>query len=389
MGEHRVSQQTSFSGRLAIQQRVLPSYRLPFFSLLSRACDGGMSIFAGDPLSSESISTAKSSSIFDLCQARNRHFKDPSTSIYFCWQDGLVSWLNAWDPDALIMEANPRYLSSSRAIEWMHRKGRPVIGWGLGAPEFSGKSIAKQSLNWVQKRFRSRFLNSLDGVIAYSNRGANEYIAEGLPKERVFVATNAVMNRPTERPPERSTDYHGPMKVLFVGRLQARKRLDYLFQSCANLPSDLQPLLWIIGDGPARADFQNLANEIYPRTEFIGQKYGAELRSYFLSADLFVLPGTGGLAVQEAMAYGLPVIVAKGDGTQNDLVRAENGWLVPAGDMEALSHALEVALADVISLRMKGMESYRIVKEEVNIENMVHTFVQALNAVSANASMRF
>jgi hypothetical protein len=38
---------------------------------------------------------------------------------------------------------------------------------------------------------------------------------------------------------------------------------------------------------------------------------------------------------------------------------------------------------------MKGMESYRIVKEEVNIENMVHTFVQALNAVSANASMRF
>ena len=43
--------------------------------------------------------------------------------------------------------------------------------------------------------------------------------------------------------------------------------------------------------------------------------------AHFAGADLFVLPGTGGLAVQEAMSYALPVIVAKGDGTQEDLVR--------------------------------------------------------------------
>jgi glycosyltransferase involved in cell wall biosynthesis len=346
-----------------------------------------MSIFAGDPLPNEGISTTMSSSVFEIYHTRNRHFKDPSNSAYLCRQDGILEWLSAWDPDALIIEANPRHLSSRRAIKWMHRKGRPVIGWGLGAPELSGRVLGKLTVNWVQKRFRHRFLNSLDGLIAYSHRGATEYVAEGVPGDRVFVATNAVMRRPAEPPPRRSSDYQGPLKLLFVGRLQARKSLENLFIACADLPVDLQPHMWIIGDGPARSYFQSIANEMYPQTEFLGARYGEELRSYFLKADLFVLPGTGGLAVQEAMAYGLPVIVAKGDGTQEDLVRAKNGWLIPPGDIESLKRALTAALADVKSLRMKGLESYRIVQDEVNLDNMVIAFVQALNTCLTHSSM--
>jgi glycosyltransferase involved in cell wall biosynthesis len=296
--------------------------------------------------------------------------------------------LSAWDPDALIIEANPRYLSSKKAINWMHRRGRPVIGWGLGAPGFSGRNFANLAFHWVQKRFRNRFLQTLDGLIAYSKRGAKEYLAEGIPEDRIFVAINAVMERPIERPPQRPIDYQGPPKVLFVGRLQARKRLENLFIACANLPLNIQPHLWIIGDGPAGSYFQNIADEIYPRTEFLGARYGEELRSYFMEADLFVLPGTGGLAVQQAMAYGLPVIVAKGDGTQEDLVQAENGWLVPPGDIESLQYALLAALADVKSLRKKGLESYRMVEEEINLENMVNVFMQALDTCSTFSPKR-
>jgi glycosyltransferase involved in cell wall biosynthesis len=102
------------------------------------------------------------------------------------------------------------------------------------------------------------------------------------------------------------------------------------------------------------------------------------LQSYFAAADLFVLPGTGGLAIQEAMAFALPVIVAEGDGTQNDLVRPENGWLVPSDDLAALKEALHSALADVQRLRRKGAESYRIVADEINLERMVAIFVEAL-----------
>jgi glycosyltransferase involved in cell wall biosynthesis len=136
----------------------------------------------------------------------------------------------------------------------------------------------------------------------------------------------------------------------------------------------------IVGEGPARDELSALANRVYPTAEFVGPKHGAELTRRFREADLFVLPGTGGLAVQEAMANGLPVIVAQGDGTQDDLVREKNGWQIPPDDHDALVQALRTALSDVARLRSMGQESYRIVSEEINIEKMVQSFVAALNS---------
>jgi hypothetical protein len=45
----------NFSGRLGVQQRVLPSYRVPFFDMLAESCAGGMSLFAGEARPEESI----------------------------------------------------------------------------------------------------------------------------------------------------------------------------------------------------------------------------------------------------------------------------------------------------------------------------------------------
>jgi len=373
--------QDHFSGRLALQQRVFPAYRLQFFELLANACRGGLSLFAGDPLPGEGISYPKIPTNFNHYQAHNKHFRDPSSPLYLCWQPELVGWLASIDPDALILEANPRYLSSSKAIDWMHQRNRIVIGWGLGAPANDGTSILAQSIHKVQKRLRRRFLMSLDGIIAYSSRGADEYITEGFPPERVFISTNAVLKRPINPPPERPLDLYDSPKVLFVGRLQARKGVEILIKACAELPAQLHPQLWIVGDGPVREDLQSLANDIYPRTRFLGAKYGPELNECFENADLFILPGTGGLAVQEAMSFGLPVIVAEGDGTQEDLVHPENGWIIPPGDIHALKLTLITALSDIKDLRKKGKESFRVVKEEVNLEEMVDVFIYALNSL--------
>jgi len=73
--------------------------------------------------------------------------------------------------------------------------------------------------------------------------------------------------------------------------------------------------------------------------------------------------------------------VAKGDGTQDDLVRPENGWQVPPGDYGALVATMREALSDVGRLRQMGKESFRIVSEEINLEKMVEVFVDALNSI--------
>ena len=362
-----------FYGRLGLQQRVLPSYRVSFFDMLASACEGGMSLFAGQARAVESIASGEPQ-VAEYAPAQNIHiFNGP---LYFCYQRGFLDWLSDWNPDALIVEANPRYLSTPAAIKWMQARGRPVIGWGLGAPPPSVSPHFPRK--WGESK-RGAFINRFDALIAYSQRGADEYAALGFPQDKIFVAHNAVAPAPTEKPDDRpqTTDY---LTILFVGRLQARKRIDALLRACAELPDT--PRLGIVGDGPERENLEALAKQIYSSAEFIGAKHGNELKPYFTEADLFVLPGTGGLAVQEAMSHGLPVIVAKGDGTQDDLVRAENGWQIPPGDYEALVSTMKDALSDIPRLRKMGEESYRIVSQEINLEKMVEGFVGVLNSVS-------
>jgi glycosyltransferase involved in cell wall biosynthesis len=208
--------------RIGLQQRVLPVYRAPFFDALAEACGGELSVFAGQPRPDESISTANELQVGRLVRARNLHFLGPSSSFYLCWQPGLLRWLEDWQPDTLIVEANPRYPATRLAVRWMHARYRPVIGWGLGAPALSGPLAS------LRQRERLGFLHSLDAVIAYSQRGAGEYRALGFPSDGVFVAPNAATRRPPGPPPERAFEPDSQPVVLFIGRLQARKRLDSL-----------------------------------------------------------------------------------------------------------------------------------------------------------------
>jgi glycosyltransferase involved in cell wall biosynthesis len=371
-----------FPGRVGLQQRVLPAYRVPFYDALAAACAGGLSVFAGQPQSDEGIATANNLQVARFVQARNWDPLNTSSPWYVLWQPGLLTWLKQWEPRALILEANSRYLSNRLAVAWMHRRGRPVVGWGLGVPQPDKSPGGAGVLAGVQARERLGYYRSLDGIIAYSQRGADEYRALGIPAGRIFIAFNAVAPPPQSPPPTRSSTFNGQPVVLFVGRLQTRKRVDNLLNACAALPPGLQPRLVVVGDGPRREELQALAEKVYPAAQFYGAQHGAALEANFATADLFVLPGTGGLAVQQAMSFGLPVIVAEGDGTQDDLVRPGNGWRVRPGDQDDLIVTLHSALSDPAQLRRKGAESYRIVAEEANLDRMVKVFIQALNEVT-------
>lgn len=356
-----------------MQQRVLPAYRVPFLDLLAQRCLGGLSVCAGWPLAGESIVVAKTLDRALFVPARNLHLLRGWA--YLCVQRDLLVWLRRWDPEVLILEANPRYLTNGLARRWMQRRGRPVVGWGLGAPPIRGPGAG------LRRRLRSRYLRGFDALIAYSTVGARSYERAGVPAERLWVAVNAVTDatpEPVERPPLRDRD----PRVIFVGRLQPRKRVDLLLRACAGLPRP--PEVWIVGDGPEREKLEELAGRICPKARFFGDQRGGALIKLLRRSDLFVLPGTGGLAVQQAMAHGLPVVAGEGDGTQRDLVREKNGWLLERGDLQELRAALEQALRDPTTLRRMGTASRAIVANEVNVETMAGVFLRVLNQLGAD-----
>jgi phosphatidylinositol alpha 1,6-mannosyltransferase len=124
----------------------------------------------------------------------------------------------------------------------------------------------------------------------------------------------------------------GELLVGVVARLAVEKRLE-LLAPLSELPG---VRLVVVGDGPQR----RVLARAMPRARFLGQLGGAELGAVVASLDLVVHPGadeTFCQAVQEALAAGVPAVVAASGGPL-DLVRhGENGWLWAGGDPRVLA----------------------------------------------------
>ena len=101
-----------------------------------------------------------------------------------------------------------------------------------------------------------------------------------------------------------------PLRLLFIGRLDSYKRLDWLLEALAQLTSPWQ--LSVVGDGPKRLRFENLAQRLFPSASpvrFLGCLSESSKLKQLAEADLLVLPSDRsneafGIVQLEAMAAG-------------------------------------------------------------------------------------
>jgi glycosyltransferase involved in cell wall biosynthesis len=121
-------------------------------------------------------------------------------------------------------------------------------------------------------------------------------------------------------------------------------------------------VLVFVGAGALEHELKRQAASLGPgRVIFEGfQNQSAMPRTYAL-ADLVALPSFGagetwGLCINEAMNLAKPVIVSSHVGCGPDLViQGQTGWIVPAGDGEALRAALSDALSNPARLKIMGL----------------------------------
>ena len=369
---------TTFSGRVAIQDLVLPLYRKTIYERLEQRLDGGLGIFTGVSPNTHGVVVSDELAVTENTTVPNRHFLGGPLEVI--WQSGFTEWLKDFRPDVAIVSGNARLFSTKGGVRWLKSQGIPVVGWGLGT------LMMGPHLRGMRTAMRKRLLHTFDGLIAYSSKAKEQYIELGVDPDRISIAYNAIAPRPDHPAPDRPFDFEGGARLLFVGRLYPGKRLDLLFDAVAALGERFTASIDIVGDGPGLEATRALAEERLPgRVTFHGALYGEALDAAFRAADLFILPGMGGLAIQEAMSWGLPIIAAEGDGTQFDLVRDGNGWLMEPGSAGSLQGILEQALSDCPALRSMGIESHRIVCDELNLDRMIDAMVTAV----ADASRRF
>ncbi len=287
------------------------------------------------------------------------------------WNPRLRWRIEAFKPDAVLVFGY-RFASTQRFIWTWPRRQAPLLFRGdshrLVKSTGWKESVRKHLISLVYRRF-SAFL--------YVGQANREYFrAHDVPEEKLFFAPHAVDNErfggalPEARaqaltwraelgiPAEQQV-------VLFAGKLQPKKRPTDLLEAflAVNQPS---ATLLFVGDGELEAELRARAGG-RANVVFAPFQNQSQMPRTYAAADLFVLPSLGrdetwGLAVNEAMCVGLPVLVSSHVGCGADLVRhGQNGLLFPAGDIAALTSSLREALADRTRLGRWGEESRRIV----------------------------
>src|SRR5205814_1609538 len=112
--------------------------------------------------------------------------------------------------------------------------------------------------------------------------------------------------------------------LLFSGKLNPTKNTQVVLKALAQLPERDRVTFIVLGDGPDRAWIEREGKKLLGDSFLLaGFKNQSELAPYFKAADVFVLPSlyeTWGLVVNEAMHFGLPVIVSDAVGCAADLV---------------------------------------------------------------------
>jgi glycosyltransferase involved in cell wall biosynthesis len=192
------------------------------------------------------------------------------------------------------------------------------------------------------------------GAISTGTFNREFYIFHGLDPARVYPGVcpadteffSAAVQRPSRG--ARSPGDDRALIIGFAGKFVTNKAPQDLIDAASRLPRDVRWELWLIGDGPLRAELESLAgeHELTDQVRFHGFKNTDELPALMRAIDVMVVPSRKDLRVLvtiEAMVAGSAVVVSSGTAVwgPGDLIQDDQTGLVyPAGNVDALATCL-------------------------------------------------
>ena len=364
--------------KIAVVLPTLPAYRKDFFELLNEklAAEGiDFVVFHG----------ATRTKVVKSAQAIRFREEDLETKEFrflgctVTRIQGLRKAVEAYRPDGVIFLFNPAVVSFWQVWRYCVRRKLPYAVWSCGyvRPELSGR--AKR----VREKILQHVLRPACIHICYGSSYKKYLLACGISPDQVKVAQNTIaVEKILCRPlPDYAGRNTGITRILYVGALIRNKKLEAAMLAVQALHrKGYRVRFVIVGGGKIFDELKEFASArgMNAYIELTGPRYGEELAACFSGSDVFLLSGSGGLAVNEAMAYGLPVVSTAGDGTVGDLIDGNGFLLHTFGNVEEIAGKLEtfIRLPDQAK-RTMGERSRQIIREKASLNQMVERYKEA------------
>ncbi|RLE64355.1 MAG: hypothetical protein DRJ47_07870 [Thermoprotei archaeon] len=276
-------------------------------------------------------------------------------------------------------------------ISRMRRK--PFIVW-FGGWEFTQDDLWGASVKDKIKKTGARalipfILRRANAIITYGSLHKKIYVSLNINPDKIFIAPNSSIIPYDHHEVEEKMllikeklNLNDKKVILYVGRLEKRKNVDILIKAFAQLKRDDVCLL-IIGDGKSRPYLEGLCEQLKVRNVyFLGRIERGNLPPYYWLCDVFVYPTSRepwGLAINEAMQFGKPVIATPRVAAAHDLIRqGVNGFIVLEKDVQALAKAISKIISDEGLAKRMGQKSREIAQQGYTYEHMTEGFRQAI-----------
>ena len=215
------------------------------------------------------------------------------------------------------------------------------------------ESTPKAIKGWVKKVFLSRIAT----VFASGNLHIELLKALSFKGNIKITKGVGIINKPTFKKVKKKYQ----KRFLYVGRLSRVKNLETLIRVFNDLPNYH---LTIIGDGEEKEYLKSIANQNIP---FKPPIENIKLQNEFLNHDIFILPSISepwGLVVEEALYFGLPVMVSKNCGSVELVKSGVNGYVFEPMDMEEIKNLI-LNINDLVYQKLiEGVSEFSVNKKD-------------------------
>lgn len=256
-------------------------------------------------------------------------------------------------------------------------------------------SYPKKLLKHVLYSYSKFLLKNADACVVQGSLTKEFCLNIGVSKENIFVAPVCAVDyskMPTEDL-RKTLHLENKKIILYFSRIIQLKGLDYLIKSFALLENQMHNVfLLIAGDGPFKEECEKLARNLNVRNIFFvgwvdNTKHAAD---YYKACDVFILPSIflgreyegWGLVINEAMAFGKPIVTTDAVGAAPDMVKdGINGYAVKNKNVDELYKALYNILSNDELKEKMGKNSRKIFEEKNDYEKMLEEFKNTIEHV--------
>lgn len=240
-------------------------------------------------------------------------------------------------------------------------------------------------VGWLGGYYNAKYYQRADYVVAVAPGILDDFRRQGWPADRMEVMRTFATVIDNTQPVDRmlyNTPEGAPL-ILGLGRLHYEKGFDVLLKALPKVPG---AYVWLAGDGPERADLHQLAHDlgVQERVHFLGWRTDRE--ALLKAADICVIPSRlegFGTVMIEAWANRVPLIASASAGPREHIVHGDNGLLVPVDDVDTLSMALDMLIADqslAAHLVARGWEDYQ---DHFTEEAVTQKYIEFYHRISA------